>query len=74
MLSLAAAALEQQSTKDERKLIWVDIGGGTGLSDRRERLAGELSSMSTIGWNIEQMATNMSIESFETIYLVDFCQ
>jgi len=73
MLALSAAAVgKERSKKDHKKLVWVDIGGGTGelILKCTIRTLKQLS----LGWNIEQMARYMDIHDFEVIYVVDYCE
>lgn len=73
MLSLSVAHLRVLGESSPKKrLIWVDIGGGTGLY----LLIAYCSSLLTIdlGHNIELMEKHLPISSFDAIYLIDLCE
>jgi betaine lipid synthase len=71
MLTLCAAHLRVLRVKSSSRLVWVDIGGGTGgctapiiahFTQRDE------------GYNIEEMDKYFPIDSFDHVYLVDLCE
>jgi len=72
MLALAAAQLKYRIKKKERKVVWVDIGGGTGfvfLFYRRRLRSIELI---VIRHNIETLNKYLSVQGFfSKVYLVD---
>jgi hypothetical protein len=74
MLRLSAAQLlEQKRQCPGQKLIWVDIGGGTGAL-LPLAMAKITYLTSHPGWNIEQMAQYLPLDTFEAIYLIDLCE
>lgn len=55
MLKLSAAHLKEQRRNDPTKrLVWLDIGGGTGESCRSIREKARTDVL-RVGWNIEEM-------------------
>ncbi len=78
MLSMSAAHLRVlRKTSPEKRLVWVDIGGGTGpfpsFSFKNVLLfIGQCHSR--LGWNIEAMDPYFPISSFDAVYLIDLCE
>lgn len=73
MLSLSASHLRAlRVSSSNKRLVWVDIGGGTGIS-----LPVHSPSMTlnrTIGHNVERMHKYFPISSFDAVYVVDLCE
>ncbi|THH30331.1 hypothetical protein EUX98_g3843 [Antrodiella citrinella] len=77
MLNLGAAHLrEMQASDPGGRLVWVDIGGGTGPSSLiRFNNVKTLTFVSPlIGFNIESMERFFPISNFDAVYLVDLCE
>jgi betaine lipid synthase len=71
MLKLAAAHMQERQSSS-RPLIWIDVGGGTGVLHPHTYLFIYTKNLVS-GWNIETMNEYMPIKSFDAIYLVDLC-
>lgn len=80
MLELSAAHLRViRAQRPNERLVWVDVGGGTGESDspssRPLNSAHDGSlSISISGWNVEAMNEHFPISSFDAVYVVDLCK
>lgn len=73
MLSLSVAHLRLlRESSPKKRLVWVDIGGGTGLSPHT--MPRFHRSFSRLGHNIELMDKYFPISSFDAIYLIDLCE
>jgi betaine lipid synthase len=73
MLRLCVAQLSNDQANTKKPLIWVDIGGGTGLCRPPYYVNGS-TLIRNIGWNIESMNEFLPISSFDAIYLIDLCE
>ena len=73
MLNLSAAHLRilRESAPDTR-LVWIDIGGGTGMHFTVGLPTYLISALP--GYNIELMNKHIPISSFDAIYLIDLCE
>lgn len=75
MLSLSAGHLHAlRSQNPEKTLIWVDIGGGTGMYRFVTSLLWLWRSPVDVGHNIEMMDKHYPISSFDKVYLIDLCE
>jgi betaine lipid synthase len=73
MLSLSIAHLRVlRAASPNKRLVWVDIGGGTGLCSFIACLAPP--PIIYLGHNIELMDKHLPISSFDAIYLIDLCE
>ena len=73
MISLSAAHLRVlRLSSPKKRLIWVDIGGGTGWRSFNISLRCVLTIMP--GHNIELMDKHIPISSFDAVYLIDLCE
>jgi len=75
MLAMSAEHLRViRAEQPTERLVWVDIGGGTGTllanSYRNSVTFIELSA----GWNVEAMDKHFPISQFDAVYVVDLCQ
>jgi betaine lipid synthase len=72
MLRLSASHLKTiRASGPNERLVWVDIGGGTGQS---VIISVTYSLPRTPGWNIEEMHKYFPITSFDAVYLIDLCE
>lgn len=76
MLKLSAASLKEQRRADPNKrLVWLDIGGGTGRATTAHCACSRLTAISLFpGWNIEEMDKYFPISEFDSVYLLDLCE
>lgn len=72
MLALAAAQLKYRIKKEGKKVVWVDIGGGTGFVSCLSAEVREGIGLIGIRYNIETLNKYLSVRGFfSKIYLVD---
>lgn len=76
MLSLSASHLRAlRASTPNKRLVWVDIGGGTGkYSPYWITYISLILTQSREGHNIELMDKHFPVSSFDAIYLVDLCE
>ena len=80
MLSMSVAHLRLlRNTSPEKRLVWVDIGGGTGAFFFSIPLSFSFRNVliqhcSRLGWNIEAMDPYFPISSFDAVYVIDLCE
>lgn len=74
MLSLSASHLRAlRASSPSRRLVWVDIGGGTGISFLFSSSPPKTLNK-LVGHNIERMHKYFPISSFDAVYVVDLCE
>ncbi len=75
LLNLSAAHLrELRKSHPGERLVWVDIGGGTGQPQSNVRFFFTVIILIILGYNIELMDKNFPISEFDAVYLIDLCE
>lgn len=73
MLSLSAAHLRTlRVASPQKRLVWIDIGGGTGKSP--SPVPAVRASYLEVGHNIELMDKHFPISEFDSVFLIDLCE
>lgn len=74
MLSLAASHIRAINTdRDSERLVWVDIGGGTGASTNHA-MHPTVGLIYFQGHNLELMDRELPISTFSHVYIIDLCE
>ena len=77
MLATSAEHLRViRAERSTERLIWVDVGGGTGACFPRSdpTMNSPFDCALTTGWNVEAMDKHFPISQFDAVYVVDLCQ